>query len=226
MTAGVVILSIIGGDMAQIELHGKYAVGEHRHAIVDDDDLVWLSDWNWRAKPNRNTVYAVRSSRVGMPGRKQRLVHMHREIIGLKSSDRREADHINHNGLDNRKTNLRPATRVQNQNNRAPVTRAGICRVCGESYKRVQLGGRAAKYCSSGCSALAFYSSTATDSGTKRAARLLSALSAPSKTVDIAERSGLHIVTVWRLLPQLVAAGKVLLVSRKPHVYVLAGAAA
>ena len=41
---------------------------------------------------------------------------MHREII--KASDGEMCDHINHNGLDNRKVNLRLATRYQNAWNR------------------------------------------------------------------------------------------------------------
>ena len=41
---------------------------------------------------------------------------MHREII--KVPDNLVVDHINHNGLDNRKANLRPATKAQNAWNR------------------------------------------------------------------------------------------------------------
>ena len=41
---------------------------------------------------------------------------MHREV--LKVADDMFVDHINHNGLDNRKANLRPATYAQNIRNR------------------------------------------------------------------------------------------------------------
>jgi len=41
---------------------------------------------------------------------------MHREIA--KVSDDQVCDHINHNGLDDRKANLRPASRCQNAWNR------------------------------------------------------------------------------------------------------------
>ena len=78
---------------------------------------------------------------------------MHREI--LKVSDGLVVDHINHNGLDNRKANLRPASRLENsRNRRKQKTKThskykGICRhkrinkwcaaitVCG---KKVHIG--------------------------------------------------------------------------------------
>ncbi|KPL25465.1 MAG: hypothetical protein AMJ75_01080 [Phycisphaerae bacterium SM1_79] len=49
---------------------------------------------------------------------------MHRQI--LKVPDHMFVDHINHNGLDNRKANLRPATRTQNNRNRRKVHKANF----------------------------------------------------------------------------------------------------
>jgi len=43
---------------------------------------------------------------------------VHRVILGLSVNDGLEADHINHNGLDNRRCNLRVCTRQQNQMNK------------------------------------------------------------------------------------------------------------
>ena len=60
-------------------------------------------------------TYAVRRTRLERDG-KQKVVWMHREI--MKAGDREFCDHINRNGLDNRKANLRLATRSQNAWNR------------------------------------------------------------------------------------------------------------
>lgn len=43
---------------------------------------------------------------------KQKTIYMHRAILHAPAN--MLVDHENHNGLDNRKTNLRPATRTQN----------------------------------------------------------------------------------------------------------------
>lgn len=47
-----------------------------------------------------------------------RRVFMHRHILGLVTNDERQVDHINHNGLDNRRENIRICTRAQNQANK------------------------------------------------------------------------------------------------------------
>lgn len=78
-------------------------------AIVDDEDYNELSKHKWCADNSSKTnVYALR--RVG-----KKLSRMHNEIIGRK--DGLEIDHINGNGLDNRRANLRFCTRSQNRMN-------------------------------------------------------------------------------------------------------------
>lgn len=88
-----------------IQLYGKHAVGEHTHAIVDADMVEYLSRWHWKAKWNEahNNIYAVRNTWVdGI----WRMVRMHRAVAGLGVGDSWEPDHLNHNGLDNRRANL------------------------------------------------------------------------------------------------------------------------
>ncbi len=82
-----------------------------RHAIVDPDDYDRLSRNRWYVSKGRNTCYAIRGQ--WSPEKKRRLtISMHREVVDIP--DGMYVDHINHNGLDNRKANLRPAKPDQN----------------------------------------------------------------------------------------------------------------
>lgn len=85
-------------------------------AIVDDADYNGLSKYKWYAHKCFGDFYAVRNS----PRKKgkQYMVHMSRQILGLERGDFRQADHQNHNTLDNRRDNIRICTCQQNQMNR------------------------------------------------------------------------------------------------------------
>jgi hypothetical protein len=80
-------------------------------AIVDVEDYEWLSRWKWRIHEGRNYPYASRIIRIGKG--EQKHIKMHREILGL-TNPQIWVDHINHNGLDNRKNNLRIASKRLN----------------------------------------------------------------------------------------------------------------
>ena len=85
-------------------------------ALVDDSDAAALSAFKWSlsAYPN-GAKYAVRNDyRDGHTN----TVSMHRQIMGAKGGE--EVDHINGNGLDNRRKNLRVCTHAENQRNRKP----------------------------------------------------------------------------------------------------------
>jgi len=82
-------------------------------ALVDDDDFARVeSAGQWRLSPSLNTSYAVRHFRL--PDGRWTPRPMHGFITGWAL-----VDHVNGNGLDNRRVNLRPATPSQNQANRA-----------------------------------------------------------------------------------------------------------
>lgn len=91
----------------------RIALSRGKYAIVDPEDYERLNKYKWRVCFSRGTYYAQRAVKVG---KKWTSVMMHRDII--KVGDNMVVDHINHNGLDNRKTNLRPATIAQNAWNR------------------------------------------------------------------------------------------------------------
>ncbi len=84
---------------------------QDRLAIVDDEDFDWLSKWNWhywRGKKAK-TGYAMRKTL----GPKRKTVRM--QVAVMKRHKRwkrgREVDHIDTCGCDNRKVNLRLASR-------------------------------------------------------------------------------------------------------------------
>jgi hypothetical protein len=92
----------------------RIPLSKGKYAIVDLQDYDWLRQYKWHINEGRSP-YAARNSRVG-DGRKKTKIGMHREILGVKET--MVVDHINHNTLDNRRANLRPATVRQNAYNR------------------------------------------------------------------------------------------------------------
>jgi hypothetical protein len=82
-------------------------------AIVDDADFDFLSQWKWCALRPRPTVYYAVRQDYG--GEKPVLIYMHRLLTEAPRG--MEVDHRNHNGLDNRRENLRVCTRRQNSQN-------------------------------------------------------------------------------------------------------------
>jgi hypothetical protein len=98
----------------------RITLSQGKYAIVDPEDFERLNKHKWYAHKIGNTFYAVRTAG---PRRNRRNIWMHREIIRLPRH--LVVDHINHDGMDNRKANLRPATRAQNNYNRLIIKRKG-----------------------------------------------------------------------------------------------------
>lgn len=87
------------------------------HALVDDADFEELNKYKWYYFAHRRTAYAYRKE-YGT----QKTIYMHRQIMSAIKGD--VIDHINSNGLDNRRSNLRLVTHSQNQQNRRPAINA------------------------------------------------------------------------------------------------------
>lgn len=96
-------------------------------ALIDDEDYELVSKYKWYAERDGNTYYAVSHTSRKTPPRKH--IRMHRLITGAQKDQL--VDHINFNGLDNRKENLRFATVAENSH-RQVITKGkskyrGVC---------------------------------------------------------------------------------------------------
>lgn len=89
-------------------------------AIVDDSDVPLISKHSWRVQVRKDGLcYAITS--IWKPTSKTyTCIAIHRLIMGFPTSG--EIDHINHNGLDNRRENLRIVTHSENLKNRRPYS--------------------------------------------------------------------------------------------------------
>lgn len=80
--------------------------------IVDDEDYERINQFKWYATLGANTFYANRKDVASMA--------LHRFILDPLKLNPLQIDHINGDGLDNRRCNLRFATNQQNCMNVAP----------------------------------------------------------------------------------------------------------
>jgi hypothetical protein len=88
-------------------------------AVVDDGDFDRLRQFKWYAVKKRNTYYARRNLRPGPP----HCIYMHQQI--MHPGPGQIMDHIDGNGLNNRRANLRLCTVSQNDCNRTGVLGRG-----------------------------------------------------------------------------------------------------
>lgn len=99
--------------MKKIPLTGRVAAG--RFALVDDGDYELVAQYRWHAarrgrSGREDQVYAATST---WSEGARKSVFMHTLIAGFLG-----VDHVNHDGLDNQRHNLRRATRSQNGGNK------------------------------------------------------------------------------------------------------------
>ena len=117
--------------MKTVPLHGKKAAG--RVALVDDGDYELVCQYRWhvfeeKMKPGRRPKgpYAIANSYATG---QHVIIRMHCLIMDAKG-----IDHIDHDGLNNQRLNLRIATGSQNNQNARPRLEGtsqykGVCRV-------------------------------------------------------------------------------------------------
>lgn len=83
--------------------------------LIDKEDYDLIKNYTWSAVVSHRCTYATAHVKLGKMNYTK--IKMHRLIIG-KKCENLLVDHINCNGLDNRKSNLRVVTSKQNAMNR------------------------------------------------------------------------------------------------------------
>lgn len=82
---------------------------------VDDDDFESLSQFNWYAHVTSATRVYARRDEWDKATKRRRKIYMHRSL--LSPPDHMHVDHIDHDGLNNQRENLRLATNAENSAN-------------------------------------------------------------------------------------------------------------
>lgn len=100
-------------------------------ALYDEEDADLICAHKWHAKTRKNTSYAA--TNVKIDGR-YRWRTMHRLL--LQPPVGMVIDHINGNGLDNRRCNLRVCTQAENMRNRRPYGKSQYLGVALDQTKR------------------------------------------------------------------------------------------
>ena len=104
-------------------------MAQPRYAKVAPCDYKRLREYEWFTQKGKSCFYAARRSR-GPKGSKPATIYMHRELIDV--ADGLLVDHVNQDSMDNRRANLRGATRAQNIRNRKKFSNSS-----GSKYKGI-----------------------------------------------------------------------------------------
>ena len=81
-------------------------------ALVDDEDYEWLSQWKWSCFSDSHANYAVRND---YSSEKIKHLRMHRVITDAPKG--MDVAHLDGDGLNNQRSNLRVCTHAQNIQN-------------------------------------------------------------------------------------------------------------
>jgi hypothetical protein len=119
----------------------RIALSQGKEALVSPEDYHHLRQHKWSLTNTRQHHYAVRSIPDPRPTTKSstKLLLMHRVIlsrmVGRDLLRKDFCDHINHDGLDNRRANLRVCTNQENNRNSRP-SRGGSSQYKGVYWQK------------------------------------------------------------------------------------------
>ncbi|HRH44698.1 MAG TPA: HNH endonuclease signature motif containing protein [Pyrinomonadaceae bacterium] len=100
--------------------HAELPLTKGKVALIDIEDVERVCQWNWQFNfDNKKKCKSYAWTAI-----KMKRVRLHRFL--LNAPDGFEVDHKNGNGLDNRKSNLRIATRSQNAANGSYQNQSGF----------------------------------------------------------------------------------------------------
>lgn len=89
-----------------------------KFAIVDEEDYEISARFPWYIQNTRRSSYAICKMYIGSIGGKSCSAYMSLHRLIMRPASGMDIDHLNHNGLDCRKKNMRICTRQQNACNR------------------------------------------------------------------------------------------------------------
>lgn len=88
----------------------KIKLTQNKYALIDNSYFEYLNQWKWYVAHNKRNYYAVRMDND------RKIIGMHRLILDTLNT-KKLIDHINGNGLDNRRKNLRVCSNQENLRN-------------------------------------------------------------------------------------------------------------
>lgn len=105
-------------------------LSQGKYALVDDSDYERVSQYKWWAAEVGVTKHFYATTSTYKP---RKTIYMHRLILDAPKG--KIVDHINGNGLDNRRANLRLCTNAQNLHN-APAQKNNTSGYKGVSWNK------------------------------------------------------------------------------------------
>jgi hypothetical protein len=118
----------------------------HPDILFDEADRELVEKYHWMISTRRDSLTAYATGYlIGVPLKEQKLIYLHRLIMGAKPGDPK-IDHKNRNGLDCRRDNLRFITDSGNSRNQVRSNKLGVRGVrqlpSGRFLRRIKINGK------------------------------------------------------------------------------------
>ena len=114
----------------EIVLHSK---GEDYTVLIDEEDFHKISKHTWCIIHAKHTKYC--RAVININGEKKRI-YLHRFLMDLEKDDKRVINHIDGNGLNNKKSNLEICDAMYNQQSINKKTRFGTIYIRNDGRKK------------------------------------------------------------------------------------------